>query len=86
MISGRSGFPKFRQLVAPIGRPPAQATLRADSATASIAPRYGSRRQYRPLPSTENARARGVPLRRTTPAPAPAGAMVLVRTMWSYWR
>ena len=38
MISGRSGLPKFRLFVAPIGSPPAHATLRADSATASMAP------------------------------------------------
>ena len=37
------GLPKFRQLVAPSGRAPAQATLRAASATASMAPRRGSR-------------------------------------------
>ena len=30
MISGRSGLPKLRLLVAPIGSPPAHATLRAD--------------------------------------------------------
>src|SRR2546426_354767 len=38
MISGRSGLPKFRQLVAPIGSAPAHATFRAASATASFAP------------------------------------------------
>jgi hypothetical protein len=36
-------LPKFRQLVAPIGTAPAQATFLAASATASIAPRRGSR-------------------------------------------
>ena len=39
MISGRSGLPKFRLLVAPMPSPPAQATLREASATASMAPR-----------------------------------------------
>ena len=35
MISGFSGFPKFRQLVSASGRAPVQATLRAASATAA---------------------------------------------------
>ena len=42
-IGGFSGLPKFRQLVAAIGRAPVQATLRAASATAFIAPSLGSR-------------------------------------------
>ena len=81
MISGRSGLPKFRQLVAPTGSPPAHATLRAASATARRAPSLGSRRQKRPLPSTDIASARPVPLTRTTPAPSPASTIVFVRTM-----
>src|SRR5207245_1251653 len=40
----------------------------------------------RPLPSTDNASARSVPLTRTTPAPNPGRFSVLVRTMWSYCR
>ena len=36
MISGRSGLPKFRQLVAPIGSAPAHATFRAASTTARM--------------------------------------------------
>ena len=41
MISGFSGLPKFRQLVAATGVAPVQATLRAPSATACIAPSFG---------------------------------------------
>src|SRR5689334_7065004 len=37
MMGGFSGLPKFKQLVAPMGRAPVQATLRAASATASVA-------------------------------------------------
>jgi hypothetical protein len=42
MISGRSGEAKFRQFVMARGRPPAQTTLRAASATAIAPPRKGS--------------------------------------------
>src|SRR6478735_8879759 len=86
MISGFSGLPKLRQFVAPIGTPPAHATLRAASATDSCAPRYGSRYTNRPLQSTDMANARRVPLTRTTPAPMPGSTSVLVRTIWSYCR
>src|SRR5262245_445837 len=78
MTAGRSGLPKFKQLVAPSGRAPAQATFRHASATASIAPRYGSRKQYRLLPSTDIASPRLVPLIRRTPAPNPGKLTVLV--------
>ena len=43
MISGFSGLPKLRQLVAATGVAPVQATLRAASATACMAPSLGSR-------------------------------------------
>src|SRR5207248_2334396 len=43
MISGFSGLPKFKQLVAATGVAPAQATLRAASATECMAPSFGSR-------------------------------------------
>jgi len=43
IISGFSGLPKFKQLVAATGVAPVQATLRADSATACAAPSCGSR-------------------------------------------
>ncbi len=43
MMCGFSGLPKFRQLVAATGVAPVQATLRAASATACIAPSLGSR-------------------------------------------
>src|SRR5579863_3574177 len=43
MMCGFSGFPKLRQLVAATGVAPEQATLRAASATACMAPRRGSR-------------------------------------------
>ena len=75
------GLPKFRQFVAPIGSPPAQATLRAASATASFAPWRGSRSTNRPLPSTDIASARSVPFTRTTLAPMPGSMIVFVRTM-----
>ena len=43
MISGRSGFPKFRQFVAATGFAPTVARLRQHSATASMAPSRGER-------------------------------------------
>ena len=43
MISGFSGLPKLRQLVAATGVAPVMATLRAHSATACMAPSLGSR-------------------------------------------
>ena len=42
ITSGFSGLPKLRQLVAPMGTAPEQATLRAASATARRAPSKGS--------------------------------------------
>src|SRR5580700_11594348 len=86
ITSGFSGLPKFRQFVAATGRAPEQATLRAASATACIAPRRGARDPQRPLPSVESASARLVFLSRTTAAsPAPGPTRVFVRTMESYW-
>src|ERR1700682_1335658 len=85
MTSGFSGLPKFRQLVAAMGRAPEEATLRAASATACIAPTRGFSWHQRPLPSVERAKARLVPLMRTTAASdAPGVASVFVRTMVSY--
>ena len=69
MISGRSGLPKFRLLVTPIGTAPAQATLRAASATASIAPSFGSSSTKRPLASVEMASALPDSFTRTTGVP-----------------
>ena len=43
MICGFSGLPKLRQLVAAAGVAPEHATFRAASATACIAPSFGSR-------------------------------------------
>ena len=67
MISGFSGLPKFRQLVAETGVAPVQATLRAASATACIAPSLGSRYVQRPLPCERHCEtalvAQGVPRR-----------------------
>ena len=57
MISGRSGLPKFRQLVSASGRAPVHATLRAASATAATVPAYGSSQHQRGLQSTESASA-----------------------------
>ena len=57
-ISGFSGLPKLRQSVSPSGSPPAQATLRAASSTASAPPVRGSSRAIRPWPSSETASPR----------------------------
>src|SRR5215468_12455254 len=90
MTSGFSGLPKFRQLVAAIGRAPDVATLRAASATACIAPTLGLSWHQRPLPSVASARPLITPffsdsLMRTTAASlAPGPASVLVRTLVSY--
>src|SRR5690349_23831522 len=84
MIGGFSGLPKFRQLVAAMGVAPVQTTLRADSATACIAPSLGSSQHHRPLPSRDMESPRGVPLTRMTPASPPGPSTVLVWTMESY--
>src|SRR5712691_11960232 len=90
ITSGFSGLPKLRQLVAAIGRAPLQATLRAASATACIAPTRGLSWHQRPLPSVESARARftspvlGSLMRTTAASLAPGPANVLVRTVVSY--
>jgi hypothetical protein len=86
ITSGRSGLPKFRQFVIASGRAPVTATFRAASATACIAPSFGSRRPYRPLPSLETTTAFSVPGTRIT-APSESGpATVLPWTMRSYCR
>ncbi len=64
-ISGFSGFPKLRQSVKPSGSPPAQATLRAASRTASAPPTKGSSRAIRPCPSRDSARPRSEGRRRS---------------------
>ena len=87
MISGRSGLPKFRQLVAPIGTRAGagdvarglgdrehRAAARIEVAVAAVA--VGRHRQ----------RARRALHADDAGAPCPAGAIVLVRTMWSYCR
>src|ERR1700723_3750102 len=85
ITSGFSGLPKFRQFVAAMGRAPVQATLRAASTTACIAPRRGSRKHQRPLPSVAREIARLVSFRRSTAAsPDPGPTRVFVRTMESY--
>src|SRR5713101_6409377 len=90
ITSGFSGLPKLRQLVAATGRAPLAATLRADSATACIAPTRGFNWHQRPLPSVESARARpttlvlGSLMRTTAASLAPGPASVLVRTEVSY--
>src|SRR5260221_93935 len=84
MICGFSGLPKFRQLVAATGVAPVQDTLRADSATACIAPSFGSSQHQRPLPSSAMARARFDPLMRMSPASAPGPSTVFDCTMESY--
>src|SRR2546427_116492 len=85
-IWGRSGEPKFMRSVTPSGRPPAPDRLRAASHPAMAAPRRGSRKTWRPLPSVEIAIARRVPLMRSTAASEPGRTSVLVPTCWSYWR
>src|ERR1700722_6206954 len=90
MTSGFSGLPKLRQFVAAMGRAPEDATLRAASATACIAPTGGFQWHQRPLPSVERAKARftipvsGSLMRTTAASLAPGPASVLVRTLVSY--
>src|SRR6184192_4032090 len=90
IASGFSGLPKLRQFVAAIGCAPLQATLRAASATACIAPTRGFNWHQRPLPSVESARARftapvfGSLMRTTAASLAPEPARVFVRTEVSY--
>src|SRR5215813_10876920 len=84
MIGGFSGLPKFRQLVAATGVAPVQETLRADSATACMAPSLGSSQHHRPFPSSDIASARFVPLIRIKPASEPGPSTVLDCTMESY--
>src|SRR2546427_6808503 len=90
ITSGFSGLPKLRQLVAAMGRAPLQATLRAASATACMAPTRGLSWHQRPLPSVESASARfttpvfGSLMRTTAASLAPGPARVLVRTLVSY--
>ena len=74
------------QSVTPTGVAPEQETLRAASHTAMAAPRRGSRKTWRPLPSVDTASARGVPFTRRTAASEPGRTRVLIPTCWSYWR
>ena len=90
ITSGFSGLPKLRQFVAAMGRAPLQATLRAASATACIAPTRGFNWHQRPLPSVESASACfttpvfGSLMRTTAASLAPGPASVFVRTEVSY--
>src|SRR3984893_2966952 len=90
ITSGFSGLPKLRQFVAAMGRAPLQATLRAASATARMAPTRGFNWHQRPLPSVESASARfttpvfGSLMRTTAASLAPGPARVFVRTLVSY--
>src|SRR6267142_4102337 len=90
ITSGFSGLPKFKQLVAAIGRAPLAATLRAASATACIAPTRGFNWHQRPLPSVASASARfttpvsGFLILITAASLAPGPASVFVRTEVSY--
>jgi hypothetical protein len=84
ITSGRSGFPRFRQFVIASGVAPLTATLRAASATACIAPRYGSSAPNRPLLSVETASPFSVPPIRTTAASESGPAIVLPWTSRSY--
>src|SRR6267142_143167 len=84
MISGFSGLPKFRQLVAATGSAPVHDTLRAASATLWLAPSRGLSQHQRPLPSSDIARARFEPLMHMSPASAPGPSTVFDCTMESY--
>src|SRR5260370_24226136 len=90
ITAGFSGLPKVRQFVAAMGRAPLQATLRAASATACMAPTRGFKWHHRPLPSVESASARfttpvfGSLMRTTAASLAPGPAKVFVRTEVSY--
>src|SRR5712671_7676429 len=90
ITSGFSGLPKLRQFVAAMGRAPLQATLRAASATACIAPTRGFNWHQRPLPSVASASARfttpvfGSLILITAASLAPGPASVFVRTEVSY--
>ena len=84
MMCGLSGLPKLRQLVIAMGVAPVQATLRAASATAPIAPTRGFRYVCRPLQSVEAATPRLVPGMRITPASPPGRSIELARTVVSY--
>jgi hypothetical protein len=82
-ISGFSGFPKLRQSVMPSGSPPAHATFRAASSTASAPPVKGSRRAIRPWPSRLTASPRCEGRRRSTAASSPGRRTVRDPTSWS---
>src|SRR5438270_6553845 len=90
ITSGFSGLPKLRQLVAAMGRAPLDATLRAASATACMAPTRGFNWHQRPFPSVDSASARftspvfGSLMRITAASLAPGPANVFVRTDVSY--
>src|SRR5215467_12164237 len=84
IISGFSGLPKLRQLVAASGVAPVQETLRAASATACMAPSLGLSQHHRPLPSSAMASARRLPLIRIKPASAPGPSTVFDCTIESY--
>ena len=80
---GFSGLPKLRQSVIPSGSPPAQATLRAASRTASAPPVNGSSAPIRPVPSSVTARPRYDGRSRSTAASRPGRRTVRDCTSWS---
>ena len=82
-ISGFSGLPKLRQSVRASGSPPAQATFRAASSTASAPPVRGSSDASRPWPSSETASPRSDGRRRSTAASSPGLRTVREPTRWS---
>ena len=82
-ISGFSGLPKLRQSVKPIGSPPAHATLRAASRTASAPPVNGSSEPTRPVPSSDSASPRHDGRSRSTAASRPGLRTVRDCTSWS---
>ncbi len=88
MTSGRSGLPKFRQSVMPMGSAPVTTRFRHTSAIALAPPVNASSSHVRPLQSTAKARNFSVAPHgtRTTPASEPGRTTVLPRTIWSYWR
>ena len=91
MTSGCSGLPKLRQLTTAMGRAPAQATLRAPSATVDAVPARGSMAHHVGLESVVRANplaegGRPGAASRSTAASPPGPSTVLRKSWWSYWR
>ena len=84
-------MPKLRQLTTAMGRAPAQATLRAPSATVAAVPARGSIEHQVGLESVVSASpladtGRPGAARRRTAASPPGPSTVLRKSWWSYCR